>query len=523
MSEGNLGTNGPDESQEARYREALASVLDCVIVMDATGQVVLANDRAADLAKMHVDNLKQLDLPQIIALFKGQVRDPEAFQREVTTLRETAPLAAERVFPLSGSAGNLRIYSMPVIQVESPRKVQPGEPQRTEEEELEHLKKEFISTVSHELRTPLTVIKGALGLALGGATGPLAPELREMLELAEKNTDRLIALINDILDMFRLETRRMPLRMEPVSVEASIQQEITNNWSAAEKHKVVLEAQIEAGLPRAVADRVRLEQALSQLLSNAIKFSPPGSTVTIAARKVTENGSPSIEVSVRDRGKGISPEAQKRIFSKFAQVEDTLTREHPGSGLGLALARAIIDRHGGRIWFESTLGKGSTFFFTVPAAETPVQVETSATTVEVSTDEQQQLPLVLVVDDDPDVARVVCGIFTSHGYRAWSVDRGEEAVEMADRHQPVLIALDLFMPGMSGFEVLHLLKQNHRTRSIPVVCMSVVDDSGRAVALGAEKFVSKPIDAKALVEIVRSVLGRRAPGASPLDRNHGNS
>ena len=400
---------------------------------------------------------------------------------------------------------------MPVVQVQSPPDLEATKrAEHTEEEELEHLKKEFLSTISHELRTPLTAIKGSLGLALGGAAGPVAPELRELLELAEKNTDRLIALITSILDMFKLETRRLPLRVEPVSVAESIQHEVSSYWASAEKRNVVLEAQIETGLPPANADRTRLEQALSQLFSNAIKYSPCGATVTVAARRVMQNGTPFVEVSVRDRGKGIPLQAQKRIFSKFSQAEDTLTREHQGSGLGLAIARAIIERHGGRIWFDSKVGQGSTFFFTLPACTEPESAAALGAAAPAHP-EQQPLPLVLVVDDNQDVARVVCGIFNSNGYRAWAVDRGEEAVEMAERHQPALITLDLLMPGMSGFEVLHLLKQNDHTRSIPVICMSVVGDPSRAIAMGAEKVVSEPIDARALVDIARSILGRQ-PG-----------
>ncbi len=512
MSEGQ--SRDPGDKPEASYQEVLSSVLDCVMVIDAGGGLVSANDRAADLAEMTVEELKHLDLSAIVELFRLKVRDADKFRQQVSALRDQGPVAAELVFPLAGSAGNLRIYSMPVVPVKSARPAEAGELLRTEDEELEHLKKEFISTISHELRTPLTAIKGALGLALGGAAGPIAPQMRELLELAEKNTDRLIALINDILDMFRLETRRLPLRAEPVSLEDSIQHEVSRNWEAAQRNNVRLETQIEPNLPAGNGDRVRLEQALDNLLSNAIKFSPPGGIVLVAARKVVENGAAFVEVSVRDHGKGISPEAQKRIFSKFAQAEDTLTREHQGSGLGLALTKAIVDLHGGRIWCESTPGKGSTFFFTVPAATT-VPRAPSVSAAEAIPGETPGLPLVLVVDDDRDVARVVCGIFTSSGYRASAVDRGEEAVELAERHQPALIALDLFMPGMSGFEVLHLLKQNPRTRSIPVICMSVVDDSGRAIALGAERFVSKPIDAHALLEIAGSILGRnklQAPG-----------
>ncbi len=503
----------PSGNPGARHRKAPTSVLDCVIVVDAEGQVVLANDRAADLTKTDLDELKRLKLPQLIELFKQHVRESEKFTKQLSNLGEMTPLAAELVFPLASSVGNLRVYSMPVVQVATLRKVEEvSPPGRTEEEELEHLKKEFLSTVSHELRTPLTAIKGALGLALGGAAGPVSPQLRELLELAEKNTDRLISLITSILDMFKLETRRLPMRMEAFSLADSIQHSISGHWEEAEKKKVALETQIESGLPWANGDRARVEQALDQLLSNAIKFSPQGGTVTVAACRTAEGGKEFVQVSVRDQGKGISTEGQKRIFSKFSQAEETLTREHQGSGLGLAIARAIVEGHGGRIWFESQEGKGSTFFFKVPGSPAPAEVKPTEQVAAHSQD--QKLPLVLVVDDDQDVARIVCGIFTTNGYRAWSVGRGEEAVEMAERHQPALIALDLFMPGMSGFEVLHLLKQNDHTRSIPVICMSVVDDPGRAIALGAEKFVSKPIDARALVEIAGSILRRPPPRAT---------
>ncbi|MGH8247197.1 MAG: histidine kinase dimerization/phospho-acceptor domain-containing protein, partial [Gammaproteobacteria bacterium] len=222
--------------------------------MDATGQVVLANDRIADLTQMSTEDLKQLTLPQIVELFRNLVQDSLRFIQQMNSLPDIAPLAAELVFPLANSRGNLRVYSMPVFQVESPRpRGAAAAAERTEDEELEHLKKEFISTVSHELRTSLTAIKGALGLALGGAAGPLGAELRELLELAEKNTDRLIDLINDILDMFRLETGRLPMRMESIAVEESIQHEISIHWTNAEKNKITLEAEIEPDLPLAKA------------------------------------------------------------------------------------------------------------------------------------------------------------------------------------------------------------------------------------------------------------------------------
>ena len=243
MSEANpQDQTPPPQGQEAQHHKSLASVLDCIIVVDASGRVVVANDLAANLAQLDPAELKQLELPQIVGLFRNHVRDSEAFQRQLAAIRQVPPPTAELVFPLAGAVGSLCIYLMPVVQVQSPPELEATKrAERTEEEELEHVRKEFLSTISHKLRTPLTVIKGSLGLTLGGAAGPLAPELRELLELAEKNTDRLIALITSILDMFRLETRRLPLRVEPVSVAESIQHELSSHGTSAKKKNVTLE------------------------------------------------------------------------------------------------------------------------------------------------------------------------------------------------------------------------------------------------------------------------------------------
>ena len=249
MNEVNPQGQKPPEGQEAQHHKSLTSVLDCVIFMDASGRVVMANDRAANLAQLDPEELKQLELPQITGLFENHVHDSEAFQKQLAAIRQTTPLTAELVFPLAGALGSLRVYLMPVVQVQSPPELEATKrAERTEEEELEHLKREFLSTISHELRTPLTAIKGSLGLALGGAAGSLAPELRELLELAGKNTDRLISLTNSILDMFKLETHRLPLRVEPISVAESIQHELNSHSASAEKKDVTVEAQIEPDL-----------------------------------------------------------------------------------------------------------------------------------------------------------------------------------------------------------------------------------------------------------------------------------
>jgi len=233
----------------------------------------------------------------------------------------------------------------------------------TERKEIERLKDEFISVVGHELRTPLTSIRGSLGLLEGGIAGELPDEAAEMVSIARSNTDRLVRLVTDILDIERIEAGRADLELRSVTARELLDTARRVVQAVADDAGVPLETDDAGGA--VLADPDRIVQALTNLIGNALKFSPAGAPVRISARE--EGGS--VRFTVADQGRGIPPEQLEAIFERFRQVDASDRREKGGTGLGLAIARAIVDEHGGRIWAESQLGSGTRFHVTLPAAE----------------------------------------------------------------------------------------------------------------------------------------------------------
>lgn len=231
-------------------------------------------------------------------------------------------------------------------------------------EEISHLKTEFISLVSHELRTPLTSIQGYVKLILAGHTGELNDLQKEFLSTVNRNTERLIALVSDLLDISRIESGRMELVLEALDLQSIIEREVESIKTEAEMKKIDIVTDIEEELPRVKADSHRLGQIISNLLSNAIKYSPDSSVVKISATQIGTN----ILVKVIDSGIGIAPEDRNKLFQRFYRGQSDAVRSTWGTGLGLAVTRSLVEMHGGKIWVESEKGQGSTFSFSVPAA-----------------------------------------------------------------------------------------------------------------------------------------------------------
>ncbi|WP_224247971.1 GAF domain-containing sensor histidine kinase [Hyalangium gracile] len=238
------------------------------------------------------------------------------------------------------------------------------EQKRLEDERrrVEQLKNEFISTVSHELRTPLTSIRGALGLIEGGIAGPLSPEMAEMIRIAQSNSQRLLRLINDILDLEKMESGQLDLRLRPEELAELVSQAITSQRGDATQHDVRVEAVLEAPDARAVVDADRLIQVLTNLLSNAIKFSPPGERVRIRLERLEGR----VYILVEDCGPGIPESFRERVFQKFAQADGSDTRSKGGTGLGLSISRTLVERMGGTLDFLTQEGAGTTFRVMLP-------------------------------------------------------------------------------------------------------------------------------------------------------------
>ncbi len=368
----------------------------------------------------------------------------------------------------------------------------------TAEREISRMKDEFVSTVSHELRTPLTSIKGYVDLILDDEAGPINEVQREFLTIVQANSDRLVTLINDMLDVSRIEAGRVHLKIEPIDVSELAAATVEIFRAAADSAGVELAVRVPKSLPCAAADRDRVGRVLVNLLSNAIKYSPNGGKATFSARLRGEE----IVISVADTGVGISPADQKLLFSKFYRVDSSLTQAIGGSGLGLNICRRIVELLGGRIWVRSQVGKGSKFSFTLPVAPSDL-VRTPA----VSGPLDRRGGTVLVVDRDPDVASLVETYLRKRGYEVITARNARDAMELARSSSPDAITLDVMLDDLDGFDLLQRLKEDAATSAIPIVILSIVTDEGRGLRLGAADYIEKPIDKKHLTTVIDDLIG----------------
>ncbi len=373
----------------------------------------------------------------------------------------------------------------------------------TTEREMAMMKNEFVSTVSHELRTPLTSIKGYVDLIVDGEAGEINEIQREFLEIVQENSDRLVSLINDMLDISRIESGRIHLKVEPIEITDLIVGAAGTFKTMADQSSVELVTSVTEDIPRAAGDRDRIGQVLMNLVSNAIKYSPGGGTATIAARRDGDD----VIVEVSDTGIGIKPEDQAGLFSKFYRVDSSLTRDIGGTGLGLSICKSIVELLGGRIWAESEFGEGSTFGFSLPVAP-PDLVRTPA--VE---GPDAAAGTVLVVDRDPDVASLIETYLAKRGYDVLTAHSAQAAAQLAAQHRPRAITLDVMLDDSDGFDLLQQLKGNPETADIPVLVLSVVCDEGKSMRLGAANYLEKPVNQKRLVDVIDGLVGSVA---SPL-------
>ena len=367
----------------------------------------------------------------------------------------------------------------------------------TAEREIADMKNEFVSTVSHELRTPLTSIKGYVDLILDGSAGEISEIQAEFLGIVKENSDRLVELINEMLDISRIESGRVHLKVEPLEVAESIRGAVDTFRAVLSQSGHSITVSTPKTLPHVAADRDRVGQVLVNLISNALKYSPGGGEVTVHAKL---DGS-YVKVSVSDQGLGISREDQKRLFTKFYRVDTAMTREIGGTGLGLSICKTILELLGGSIGVTSKVGQGSTFWFTLPVAPDEL-VRTPSLEGPASVG-----GTVLVIDRDPDVADLIETYLVKRGYDVVKAHTADEALVTALRIRPRAITLDVILDEGDGFDLLHRLKEHDETRDIPVVVLSIVCDEGKSCRMGAANYLEKPIDHNRLLAMIDDIVG----------------
>jgi len=356
----------------------------------------------------------------------------------------------------------------------------------------EEAEKRFLANMSHELRTPLNAILGFAELLIDDRESAIGPDRRRtFLQTIHRSGKHLLELINDVLDLAKVDAGQMTIEIEAVSVKDAIAEAVGVVEQLAQERGISLETNL-VSVAAIRADPGRLKQVLLNLLSNAIKFTDQGGRVEVKARRHGQF----VRFEVIDSGIGIAPEDQGRLFHDFQQVPAGPNRRQQGTGLGLALSKRLVELHGGSIGVISAPNEGSTFWFTMSVASAE-QADFEPPTQE--KEGHQAGPLILVVEDDPKAAELLIHYLRSAGYQTEVARDGVEALDKARRLRPVAITLDVLLPKLDGWNVLAALKLDKGTHDIPVVVVSVVSERSHGRALGAADYFVKPVNRDALI------------------------
>ena len=375
-------------------------------------------------------------------------------------------------------------------------------------QEATRLKSQFLANMSHELRTPLNSIIGFTGIILQGIVGELNDEQNKQLNMVYESAKHLLGLINDILDLSKIEAGKIeiiPAQFDVKELIGTVEKMIS---PMIEEKGLILEVAISEDIPATICnDKNRIKQVLINLLSNATKFTETGQISMAVRSSMLVPGSSleyfkkeelsSIVFSVTDTGIGIKPEHLPNVFDEFKQIEGPLKEKPTGTGLGLAISKKMVEMMGGRIWAESEYGKGSRFQFTIPIKEIAEAKRPPVISPEALDPNKK---LVLTIDDEVEAQEIVKTYLKTEGYEVIQAYNAMEAMELAKKYHPFAITLDIVMPGKDGWDILHELKRDPKTKSIPVICISILDNREMGISLGAIEYIVKPINKDQLME-----------------------
>jgi CheY-like chemotaxis protein len=479
--------------ERRRMELMVESMADGVIMTDAAGEVFLINPASRQMLQLGEGPVTAKYLKEKLGFYPfdliRQVRTQEPLREELKLGDKFLHSIVSPVLDGTGTAVGVVVVLRDI----------------TERKALDRRKEEFVSIVSHELRTPLTSISGALDLVLQQYGQGLTDKQRRYIEMARESCGRLNTIVDDLLDVAKVERGKLTLQMNAVDLTALARDAVDRFRAAAEQKGLVLGVRATEEV-RIVGDADRLTQVVNNLVSNAIKFTPEGGRVEvdIFGPEVSRSF---VGISIWNNGVSIDEEHRERVFDKFEQIQSSNTRKVGGTGLGLAISRGIVEGHGGRIWVEG-VPEGTRFVVTLPNMPPDEHA-----TVEGGGHGLGTTPAaprsILVVDDDRYATYIVKGMLIAAGYKVYLAHDSDQALTIAREKKPDLITVDLRMPGVDGLALVEILKHDPETRKIPIVVLSVSEDRDRATQVGADAYLKKPVDLEPLADTIAHLLAER--------------
>jgi PAS domain S-box-containing protein len=550
-------------SPENKFRRLVENANDVIFTVTVEGRFTYLSPQFEEmfgarpedfLGQSFIDLAHPDDIPRMFEVLQQQIVKREKQSGTEFRLRHRDGnyfwVAANNAAPIADETGNL-IGFQGIVRNIHDRKLAEEQLRQINDQLLisnselaraTRLKDEFLANMSHELRTPLNVILGVSEALLDEAYGPLNGQYKKSLNLIDVSGRHLLELINDVLDVAKIESGKFELICAPTSLRYLFESSLIFVRPMAMQQNVTVRSSIAPGLDSLTVDERRLRQALINLLSNAIKFTPSGGEVefVVAVNDATQE----LEFQVHDTGIGIAPEDISRLFQPFIQIDSSLSRQYSGTGLGLTLVKRIVNLHDGRVKVQSVENQGSCFTVCLPLARVAINADVPLVlpscppqnvdhNVVINVDHcdqplqpllplvnhwvDQTAPLLLLAEDNPMNVEVVADYLHMHGYAVKVAENGLMALELAMRHRPDLILMDMQMPKMDGFTAMQKLRLQAEFKLTPIVALTALTmpgDADKCLAAGANTYLSKPIRLKELTGLIQHLLSS-APNIVP--------
>ncbi|MEB3231243.1 MAG: PAS domain S-box protein [Leptolyngbyaceae bacterium] len=531
-------------SSESRFRRVFESDSVGMIFTDFSGKVTDANDRFLDIigySRADLDanriNWAQITPPEYVATDQQAIAHLQRYGEIQPFEKEYQRPDGSRVAVLIGVAmlpeGEDRCVCV-IVDI-SDRKAAEAKLLHTNAElaRATRLKDEFLANMSHELRTPLNAILGMTESLQESAYGSINQKQRDALQTVESSATHLLSLINDILDVAKIESGQVALEPSDVVVEQLCASSLTFVKQLALKKNIQLKTKIPPRLPDLWVDEIRMRQVLINLLTNAVKFTPAGGIVTLAVTltppALDTSQPPYLRIAIIDTGIGIAPENISRLFQPFVQIDGALNRQHAGTGLGLALVKKIVELHGGQVELTSQLGQGSCFTMALPYeahgastlehGEGAIAPETDFSTPSSSDSPLDRIPLILLAEDNLANIATLSGYLKVKGYQIVCANDGQAAIDMALSHQPDVILMDVQMPDMDGLEAMRQIRQIPSLQATPIIALTALamkGDRKRCLDAGADEYISKPVRLRQLDTAIKELLTKGSQAEHPV-------